>query len=54
MPTISKYKSVSVSKDTYEKLLIMAEFEKRNLSQQLSLLIDIELDRLTAPAAFKK
>ena len=54
MPNTSQYKSVSVSKDTYEKLLIMAEFEKRNLSQQLSLLIDIELDRLTAPLADKK
>ena len=54
MPNTSQYKSVSVSKDTYEKLLIMAEFEKRNLSQQLSLLIDIELDRLTKPLAPKK
>ena len=54
MPYLTKYKLVSVSNDTYEKLLIMAEFEKRNLSQQLSLLIDIELDRLTTPAAFKK
>ena len=54
MPNISQYKSVSVSKDTYEKLLLMAEFEKRNLSQQLSLLIDVELDRLTTPLAGKK
>ena len=54
MPNTSQYKSVSVTKDTYEKLLIMADFEKRNLSQQLSLLIDIELDRLTKPIAPKK
>ena len=54
MPNISQYKSVSVSKDTYEKLLLLAQSEKRNLSQQLSLLIDIELDRLTTPSAFKK
>ena len=54
MPNISQYKSVSVSKDTYEKLLIMADFEKRNLSQQLSLLIDLELEQLTRPLAGKK
>ena len=54
MPKTSQYKSVSVSKDTYEKLLLMADFEKRNLSQQLSLLIDVELDRLTSPLADKK
>ena len=54
MPNTSQYKSVSVSKDTYEKLLLMADFEKRNLSQQLSLLIDVELDRLTTPLAGKK
>ena len=54
MPNTSQYKSVSVSKDTYEKLLLMADFEKRNLSQQLSLLIDVELDRLTTPLADKK
>lgn len=54
MPNTSQYKSVSVPKDTYEKLLLMAEFEKRNLSQQLSLLINIELDRLTTPLVPKK
>ena len=54
MPNTSQYKSVSVSKDTYEKLLLMADFEKRNLSQQLSLLIDVELDRLTTPLAVEK
>ena len=54
MPNISQYKSVFVSKDTYEKLLLLAQSEKRNLSQQLILLIDIELDRLTTPTAFKK
>ena len=54
MPNICQYKSVSVSKDTYEKLVLMAEFEKRNLSQQFSLLIEIELDRLTTPLATKK
>ena len=54
MPNTSQYKSVSVSKDTYEKLLLMADFEKRNLSQQLSLLIEVELDRLTTPLAGKK
>ena len=54
MPNTSQYKSVSVSKDTYEKLLLMADFEKRNLSQQLSLLIDVELDRLTTPLTDEK
>ena len=54
MPDLTKYKSVSVPNDTYEKLFLMSEYEKRNLSQQLSLLIDLELERLTRPLASKK
>ena len=54
MPNINQYKSVSVSNDTYEKLLLLSEYEKRNLSQQLGLLIDLELVRLTRPLADKR
>ena len=53
MADLTKYKSVSVSNDTYEKLLLLSEYEKRNLSQQLGLLIDLELERLTRPLTDK-
>ena len=29
MPNISQYKSISVSKDTYEKLLLLAQSDPR-------------------------
>lgn len=49
MPDLTKYKSVSVHKDTYEKLVLLANAEHRNLSQQLRLLIDTQLEDLTSP-----
>ena len=49
MPDLTKYKSVSVHKDTYEKLVLLANAEHRNLSQQLKLLIDTQLEDLTSP-----
>ena len=49
MPDLTKYKSVSVHNDTYEKLVLLANAEHRNLSQQLRLLIDIQLEDLTSP-----
>ena len=45
----SKYKSIGVSTETYEKLLLIAANHRRNLSQQLSLLIDLELEIITKP-----
>ena len=49
MPDLTKYKSVSVHNDTYDKLVLLANAEHRNLSQQLRLLIDIQLEDLTSP-----
>ena len=49
MPDLTKYKSVSVHNDTYEKLVLLANAEHRNLSQQLRLLIDTQLEALTSP-----
>ena len=49
MPNPSKYKSVGVAVDVYEKLVILAESQRRSLGQQLSLLIDVEIERLTSP-----
>lgn len=44
VPKPSKYKSIGVSTDTYEKIVQMAEKERRNISQQLSLLVDREYE----------
>ena len=49
MPDLTKYKSVSAHNDTYEKLVLLANAEHRNLSQQLRLLIDTQLEDLTSP-----
>ena len=49
MPDLIKYKSVSVHNDTYEKLVLLANAGHRNLSQQLRLLIDTQLEDLTSP-----
>ena len=49
MPDLTKYKSVSLHNDTYEKLVLLANAEHRNLSQQLRLLIDTQLEDLTLP-----
>ena len=49
MPDLTKYKSVSVHNDTYEKLVLLANAEHRKLSQQLRLLIDTQLEDLTSP-----
>ena len=54
MANLSKYKLVRVPKETYENLLLIAQSEKCNLNQKLSLLIDAELERLTPPFVNKK
>mgnify|MGYP000885937521 CR=1 FL=1 len=36
----AKYKSISVSKETYNKIVEMAHSSRRNISQQLSLIVD--------------
>ena len=42
MPKPSKYKSIGVGIDTYEKIVHLAHEERRNISQQLALLVDEE------------
>lgn len=40
MPKSSKYKSISVNVDTYNQIVTMAAKEKRNISQQLSMIVE--------------
>ncbi len=47
----TKYKSVSIHNETYEKLVLLANAEHRKLSQQLRLLIDAHLEELTTPGS---
>jgi|SaaInlStandDraft_2_1057019.scaffolds.fasta_scaffold930280_1 hypothetical protein len=49
MPNVNKYKSVGVTVETYEKLVLIAEAQNRNLCQQFKMLVDRELDALTTP-----
>ena len=42
MPKPNKYKSIGVNVDTYNKIVEIAHKEHRNISQQLSLLVDAE------------
>ena len=56
VPKPSKYKSIGVNVDTYEKIVQIANKERRNISQQLSLLVDEEyrsqcLQKTTPPVA---
>jgi hypothetical protein len=56
VPKPSKYKSIGVNVDTYEKIVQIANKERRNISQQLSLLVDEEyrsqgLKKITPPIA---
>jgi hypothetical protein len=49
----AKYKSISVSKETYDKVVEMAQSARRNISQQLSLIVDdaYEDQGYSAPAS---
>jgi hypothetical protein len=49
MPNPNKYKSVGVSIETYQKLLLLAEAERRSLGQQMSFLVDLRLEEVTLP-----
>ena len=56
VPKPSKYKSIGVNVDTYDKIVQIANKERRNISQQLSLLVDEEyrnqgLQKTTPPVA---
>ena len=46
VPKPSKYKSIGVGIDTYEKIVQIATKQRRNISQQLSLLVDREYESL--------
>ena len=41
----TKYKSVGVSDETYEMIVEIAKKEKRNISQQLAMIVEQEFNR---------
>ena len=45
MTDISKYKSVGLDRKSYDKLVKICEHQRRNIRQQLSLMIDLEFDK---------
>tara|TARA_R100000900_G_scaffold128991_1_gene104781 strand:+ start:196 stop:408 length:213 start_codon:yes stop_codon:yes gene_type:complete len=45
MTDISKYKSVGLDRKSYDKLVKICEHQRRNIRQQLSLMIDQEFDK---------
>ena len=45
VPRTAKYKSISVSTDTYNQIVQMATKHHRNISQQLALVVSEEYDR---------
>ena len=45
VPKPSKYKSIGVNTDTYEKIVKMARDARRNISTQLSMIVDDEYDK---------
>jgi hypothetical protein len=45
VPKPSKYKSIGVGIDTYEKIVQIATKQRRNISQQLALLVDDEYEK---------
>jgi len=51
VPSSDKYKSISVSLDTYRKIVQMATKERRNISQQLAIIIDDAYDVSGEPKA---
>ena len=45
MTDISKFKSVGLDRKSYDKLIKICEHQRRNIRQQLSLMIDQEFDK---------
>lgn len=41
----TKYKSVGVNDDTYEMIVELAKREKRNISQQLAMIVEQEFNK---------
>lgn len=46
MSTQSKYKSIGVSVETYEKIVEIAKVERRTILQQTAMLVDKEYSRM--------
>ena len=46
MTDISKFKSIGIDVDTYNKLKIICDQERRNIRQQVGLMVDKECERL--------
>jgi len=46
VPTSVKYKSIGVKPDTYEKIVEIAKSQRRNILNQLALIVDDEYDRM--------
>ena len=46
MPDISKYKSISVSTEAYEKLVFIAKDQDRAIGRQMSRMIDEKYDEI--------
>ena len=46
MTDISKFKSIGIDVDTYNKLKIICDKERRNIRQQIGLMVDNECERL--------
>ena len=45
VPKPSKYKSIGVTVDTYDKIVHIAHQERRNISTQLAILVDEEYEK---------
>jgi len=45
MTDISKFKSVGLDRKSYDKLIKICDHQRRNIRQQLSLMIDQEFDK---------
>ena len=45
MTDISKFKSVGLDRKSYDKLIKICEHQRRNIRQQLSLMIDQEFEK---------
>ena len=45
MTDTSKFKSVGLDRKSYDKLIKICEHQRRNIRQQLSLMIDQEFDK---------
>jgi hypothetical protein len=45
MPDPSKFKSIGIDVDTFNKLKVICNKERRNIRQQIGLMVDIEYEK---------